>query len=272
MKSLLLFIVLLSGSHILFGQGEPRQPLVPYAQLEKIRVKHVIENGFIEPHHTTPAWITEEEYAGDGRVLQRISINSRHWRAVDIFSYDEKKKIVTSDHRFYDFNTGKTKSTRSKNDTTIRKYKYKYAYDGMILKKLPEKKPSGDTARFVYDEHGRILQRFRENKCGWDSAHYYYNTSNQLVSRRHYDSHHGGPVELVAIDSFEYDNKGQLVKETMMTNIKQENGVVKHGYQTETIFSYNEKGLVAERLISDWYLSLGYPPSKKRYAYSYTYH
>lgn len=269
MKPLLLSLLIALFNHPAFAQDEPGFPLVSSSQLEKIHIKQATLHSYNSHSGDKPILVTQEEYTPDGDLLHYMSFRSGQSKTEIAYAYNKRKTKVTKIVRYRAY-PGECR----RDDTTTYQYKLVSAYKGKETKKPAPALPNfiDENTRFVYDETGRITDRLRSFIVGRDSTRYFYNADNKLVIRKHYNLNDQDSATLFAIETFEYDKEGQTTKELLMVELTIENGVVKHGSQTETTYSYNEHGLLTEWVINDWYFARNYPPSIKRYEYSYTYH
>jgi hypothetical protein len=258
-------LALLLHSLCLSGQLMDDELLVPDSLIEKHHIKKVVENGYGNIVNPIPYWITKETYDTNGRIALRESINSSYWRYVYIFSFNDEKKTVKVQKTWYDFHNYEI---NRKGDTIPKRSKEVYSLD---TSKINKKKYAIPLVYINYDSTGRIAERYETVKCVERKTYYAYGQKGKLIARQHISTYHADWSRLEAIDSLEYYADGNLAKET--TYHFPTNGDANYDKKIETIYSYNALGLLSEKLIKDYYLSLGKKePNVTLYKYEYAYY
>lgn len=261
---LVLTMTILSNA---FCQSQLIDNLVADSTIFKFRIKQVTENGWGSIQTPKPYWTTIEKYDTIGRLNQRVSINYAYWKFVYDFIYDNNKllKVIT---RYYDWNPYIEKS---KNDTILKTSEKRYSFD---KKKKKKQDPFDDfQTKLSIDSVGRIVKSIDTIKCGYSIVYYKYNENGNLTERKYYITRHDDPPELFEIDSLVYNTKKQKIKETHYLDFTEINGTAKHQREGETIYTYDNLGLLKERLNTTKYLSLkDSTPSLTMYKYEYEFY
>jgi hypothetical protein len=93
-------------------------------------------------------------------------------------------------------------------------------------------------------------------KCGYRIIQYAYNENNQVIARNHYVTRHSEKLRLQAIDSLIYNSKGQKIKEINYYGFNQKDEYINHDTEVETLFYYENSGLLKEKITTKKYLTL----------------
>ncbi|MEI9809928.1 MAG: hypothetical protein WDO16_19800 [Bacteroidota bacterium] len=248
----LLMIFSLTVFSDLFGQTKLKDNLVADSVILKLKVKQITENGFGNINDQNPYWATFEAFDTTGRIIKRTFINYGYHKFVYDFKYNTRKNEIIVTEKYFDWGSHREKN---KNDTTVKTSTEKY---NLRTKGYKDFKSSGFKefqAILTKDISGRLIQSKDTIKFGYQITYYQYDDKNHLVERKRLITRQSGNPELFSLDSLTYNSKGQRTKEVNYFDFKIENGITKHDREVETIFNYENNGLLKERLITTKYLS-----------------
>jgi hypothetical protein len=236
----------------------------------KLRISKITENGFGSIEELSPIWTKIETFDTLGRISQRTDINYAYHKFVCNFKYNEEKKEVTITEKFYDWNPHRGKN---KNDTILKASREKYDLRTKENKKYKPSKFSQFQAQLTIDSMGRLIQSKDTIKFGYQIVCYLYDPKSNLVERKHFIMRHSEKLELFAKDSLVYNSRGQKIKEINYMDFEENNGMIKHNREVETVFQYNNLGLIERKTISIHYLRLKNANSNSTvYKYEYVFY
>lgn len=266
-KSVLFTLTILSDA---FGQTKLKDNLVSDSTIFKLNIKQITENGFGNINAPNPYWATFETFDTIGRITQRTSINYAYHKFVYDFKYNNRGNEILVTEKYYDWSPYREKN---KNDTILKTSTEKY---NLKTKKAKDFKPirfSQFQTKLTMDSIGRVIQSTDTIKCGYKKTYFQYDDKGNLIEIKHFVTRHSEKPELFAIDSLSYDIKGKKIKEVNYFGFKTNDGIEKHDREVETIFQYNDQGLLKEKLITTKYLSLkDSKPDSTLYRYEYSFY
>ncbi len=265
-RNLTTSIFLLSAFIPAFGQWAFGENLVSDSTVLRHAIKKVVQIGYGDTHRDTPYWTTEEIFDDSGRIIQRTSINHSHHKFVQKVNYHKKNNSLKITTLYYDWSSSKNEP---RNDTTCRKTRgrYKKVDNRIILKGLPY---SQNPIRTTIDSMGRVIQSVDTIKCGKQITDYTFDITGNVVEKRYHITRHNDEPRIVAIDSLKYNELGQLIEEVNYSGFKKQNPTSTHNREVNTTFTYNEMGLLAEKVVITKYLTLeNTDPNPLVYQYEY---
>jgi hypothetical protein len=246
----------------------PKASLVSDSVIAKFKIKQITENGFGNTSDLNPYWTTFETFDSTGRITQRTSINYAYHKFVHDFRYNTEDEITITE-KYYDWNPNR----KNKNDTILKTSDEKYNLKTKEGKELKPVGPGQFQAKKIMDSIGRVIQRTDTIKFGYSITYYQYNGKGDLVEIKRYDTRNSEKPGLVAIDRFVYDAGGHKIKEVNYSGFKTKDGIEKHDKEVETLFYYNDLGLLKQKLIATKYLSLKNSGSNSvMYKYEYSFY
>ena len=117
---------------------------------------------------------------------------------------------------------------------------------------------------------GRVIQSVDTIKCGKQITDYTFEINGKVVEKRSYIACDNNQPRIVAIDSLKYNELGQLIEEVNYSGFKKQDTTSTHNREVKTTFTYNEMGLLTEKIVITKYLSLkNNDPNPLVYKYEY---
>jgi hypothetical protein len=256
--------LLIFASNIL-SQRNLSSIFIPDSVINRFGITHVEEHGFANLGDTAPSWSTMEDFDTTGRLIKRVSTNYSDAKFVENYFFNKKTQQTIVSIQKLDWNPSREKN---RGDTISSKTAERYDHKPKKNSRL--KGIEKFVTKNTFDSSGRIIMSIDTIKCGYLTQRFEYDLNGQLFRRLKYDTHHGEPPQLLEIMTWEYDGNGQIAREISYIGFKENDGAIgQHSKEVKKENSYNELGLLKERVIASRSMSSPLTVRPQVYKYSY---